>query len=126
MAGSGQTTASAQTLRQNVKGLRAKTVSLSASSADIGALKGLMAGEVEEFKTTSSGGTTAPLPSNLNRKALVVGKKTPTGRLSVYVNLPHVKEAKTFTDLETSMVGQFDASYTNNVKCEYATLMFDA
>lgn len=115
-------------LKQTIQGLRPLTVSaIGATDGDTTALIGLMAGKVEKFKNVGEGGTAvAAIPSPLNKKSIVVGKKDATGRLSTIFSVPHVKASKTFKDLSADVVGQFDCDYVLTTKCEYAKLKFDA
>ena len=115
-------------LRQTIKGLKTLNVSaIGATDGDTTALIGLMAGKVEKFKNVGEGGTAvAAIPSPLNKKSIVVGKKDATGRLSTIFSVPHVKAAKTFKDLSADVVGKFDCDYVLTTKCEYAKLKFDA
>lgn len=116
----------AKMLKQRIKGFRGKTLVIDALEADLTALKGLMAGAIESFDLKSSGGTAVASPSSFNRKAFTVGKTSVTGRLSAWVDVPHIKSTRMFSDISTDVVGQFDASYTSAEKCEYANLKFDS
>ena len=112
-------------LKQTIKGLRSLTVTaIGATDGDTTALIGLMAGKVEKIKNV--GVAVAAIPSPLNKKSIVVGKKDAVGRLSTIFSVPHVKAAKTFKDLSADVVGKFDCDYVLTTKCEYAKLKFDA
>jgi hypothetical protein len=116
-------------LKQAIKGLRGITVSaVGATDGDTTALIGIMAGKVEKLKLIAEGGTAiAAIPSPLNKKSVVVGKKDATGgRLSTMFSVPHVKPSKTFKDFAPDVIGKFDCDYVLTTKCEYAKLKFDA
>ena len=115
-------------LKQTIKGLRPLTVSaIGATDGDTTALISLMAGKVENFKNVGEGGAAVvAIPSPLNKKSIVVGKKDATGRLSTMFSVPHVKPSKTFKDLLADITGKFDCDYVLTTKCEYAKLKFDA
>ncbi|WP_072595455.1 hypothetical protein, partial [Campylobacter concisus] len=78
-------------LRQTIDGLYAKSLTFS-SGSDEDALLPLLAGKVESYSVFGDGGTAlASTPDPLNRKNVIVGVKTATGRISTMVTVPHVK-----------------------------------
>ncbi|MDO5650332.1 MAG: hypothetical protein Q4G11_06980 [Gallicola sp.] len=114
-------------LKQRIKNYNPLTVDVTGSDGDIVALQGIMAGEVERYDLKAQGGTEMKaMPAVLNRKNLVVGAKTATGRISCYLALPHVKASSTYPQISASIIGQFDASYESAVKADYANMKFDA
>lgn len=114
-------------LKQYIQGQRVHNVDISASDGDIAKILPILAGKVEQYKQTATGGTELKqAPKPLNRKNLIIGKKTAAGRLSTMIYLPHIDPAKSINDLETSIVGNFDCGFESDVKCEYLNLKFDA
>ena len=85
-------------LKQRIQGLPPKTIDYQASTADMDALKNLLAGEIEIYEEKASGGGTAmpQLPAKLNAKSFVVGARTPQGRISCLLSVPHMKETSDY------------------------------
>lgn len=114
-------------LKQKINGLMPLTIAASGSSADMAALQAVLAGEVESYESKGNGGTAMPtIPNPLNRKSFIVGAKTPTGRISCYLNIPHVKVSAHYNEIIAGIVGTFDAGYDSTVKAGYCTMKFDA
>ncbi|MCZ6104703.1 hypothetical protein [Campylobacter ureolyticus] len=114
-------------LKQRIQGLQVKTVSVKGSKADTGKLQALLAGEVEVYELKGEGGTALPtLPANLNRKTFTVGAKTPTGRRSCYLQIPHVKASANYTTIPATVIGKFDADYDSGIKADFCNMKFDA
>lgn len=107
-------------IRQIVNGKTVKTVNVSASTADLATLSGLMAGQLETWETKGSGGTPAN-PAVLNHIGLAVGKKLMGGAVhSQSVFIPHVKPTKHFSDIRANVVGVWDMDFNSSTACEYA------
>lgn len=114
-------------LKQYIQGQRVHNADISASDGDIAKILPVLAGKVEVYRQTATGGTALPNPPMpLNAKKIIVGKKDVTGRLSTMLHLPHVNPAKNISDLETALIGNFDCGFETDVKCEYINLKFDA
>ncbi|WP_170000597.1 hypothetical protein [Campylobacter sp. RM9328] len=112
-------------LKQHITGLQSRTLDFKEGS-DETALASLLAGRIETYELKSSGGVAMnTTPAVLNRKNFIVGKDTPTGRLSAMIQVPHVKESFFFNELIAAVKGKFDATYTSEVKCDYVKLKFD-
>ncbi|AQW84186.1 hypothetical protein CPIN17262_0485 [Campylobacter pinnipediorum subsp. pinnipediorum] len=113
-------------LKQYIQGLNPKTLSFSDNS-DEDSLLPLLAGKIEKYEQTATGGAVLnELPATLNRKEFIVSKDSPTGRISSIVRIPHVKETFYFNELNASVKGKFDSSFTSDVKCDEVKLRFDS
>ncbi|OCR98861.1 hypothetical protein A9K75_09580 [Campylobacter fetus subsp. testudinum] len=114
-------------LKQTIDGVT-KSINANGSSADVGALIGILVGEITEYDLKFQGGTEMPtMPSLLNKKVLIVGSKATAsqGRLSSMVTLPHVKTSKTFNEISVDIKNKFNANYESAIKADYVTLKFD-
>ena len=112
-------------LRQTIDGLYAKSLTFS-NGSDEDALLPLLAGKVESYSVFGDGGTAlTSTPDPLNRKNVIVGAKTATGRISTMVTIPHVKQSYMFQNFLSDFTGKLDANYDTAVKCDYVTLKFD-
>jgi hypothetical protein len=109
-------------IKQIVNGKNLKTISANMSTGDFTVLSSILAGKLEVWDLVSEGGTAANV-AKPNYIRLAVGKKGISNRVSCAVYLPHVKTTKTAIDLETAIVGLFDADYETAVKCEYCTVI---
>lgn len=113
-------------IRQKIGGRVVNTVTATGSDADVLALSSILEGELTTFDLKFEGGTTAPAPTALNAKKFSVGKKYLSGqRMSASISIPHVKTTKSFAEIQTAVIGQFDESYTTAGKCEYSNLFYD-
>jgi hypothetical protein len=110
-------------LRQYINGSWVNTVNVQASAGDLDALKGLMEGKVQEWETKATGGTATTMPEKLNTMVFGIGNKDQEIRCSF--RLHHVNPAKTNTDIEGIVIGNFDAHYAVDTKCDYAHLIQD-
>lgn len=114
-------------LKQRIKGLNPLTISVKSSEADQTALQGILAGEVEVYDLKAEGGTAMPtMPEILNRKNFIVGANTPTGRITTYLQIPHVKVSADYNSISSSIIGKFNASYDSSVKADFCNMKFDA
>lgn len=112
-------------IKQKIGGKNVNTVSASGSVADMTTLVAILEGESSLYEQKFEGGTTAN-PSVLNAKKFSVGKKYLSGqRKSASVSLPHVKPTKSFADIQTAVIGQFDEGFDSSTKCEYSNLFYD-
>lgn len=115
-------------LKQKMGGRTINTVNATMSAALITAVSAILVGEITEYEEKATGGTvmaTAPA-TGLNAKRFSVGKKDLNNQfVSAYVQLPHVKKSKSFNDIQTHVVGNFDSSYETATACEYCTLYYD-
>lgn len=115
-------------LKQVMGGRTINTLNGQMSTALTTAVIALLVGEVTEYEEKASGGTVmATIPTTgLNAKRLSVGKKGLNNNFeSAFISLPHVKSTKSFNDLKTHMVGNFDSSYETTTACEYCNLYYD-
>lgn len=112
-----------------IGGQSAGVVNVQAGEDDLAVLQSLIEGKIEVYDSKGQGGTAlASAPKELNTFRFSVGKKDATNsnvadRCSV--KIPHVKLAKSFQDIETAVIGQFDASFEVDFKCEYANLYYN-
>lgn len=112
-------------LKQTIDGLYSKNLTFSAGS-DEEALVPLLAGKLEEFAIHGEGGTAVSVtPNPLNRKSVIVGAKTPTGRVSTMITIPHVKQSYMYQNFVADFKNNLNASFDDNTKCDYVTLKFD-
>lgn len=113
-------------IRQKIGGRTVNTVIATGSADDMASLASLMEGELETYKLEFEGGTTASAPTSLNTKKFSVGKKYLSGqRKSASIHIPHVKASVNFSEIQSSVIGQFDEAFDSDVKCEYSNLFFD-
>lgn len=113
-------------IKQKIGGRNVNTVSASGSVADMTALGAILEGELTFYELKGEGGTTASAPASMNAKKFSVGKKYLSGqRKSASVSIPHVKLTKSFSHIQTAVVGQFDESYESSAKCDYSNLFYD-
>ena len=107
-------------LRQQIDGLYSKSLVFSTGS-DESALIPLLAGKIETYSSFQEGGTAVTAtPDPLNRKSVIVGAKTPTGRVSTMITIPHVKQ-----NFVADFKNNLNASFDDTTKCDYVTLKFD-
>ena len=112
-------------LRQQIDGLFSKSLVFSAGS-DESALLPLLAGKIETYSSYHEGGTAVTTtPNPLNRKSIIVGAKTPTGRISTMITIPHVKQSYMYQDFVADFKNNLNASFDDTTKCDYVTLKFD-
>lgn len=112
-------------LRQQIDGLYSKSLVFSTGS-DESALIPLLAGKIETYSSFQEGGTAVTAtPDPLNRKSVIVGAKTPTGRVSTMITIPHVKQSYMYQNFVADFKNNFNASFDDNTKCDYVTLKFD-
>jgi len=104
-------------LKQTIDDLYSKNLTFSAGS-DEEALIPLLAGKLEKFAIHSEGGTA-------NRKSVIVGAKTPTGRVSTMITIPHVKQSYMYQNFVADFKNTLNASFDDTTKCDYVTLKFD-
>jgi len=114
-------------LRQYINGAWVNTISVDATADDLTALKSILEGKVEEWDSKASGGTKADLPDTLNPMRFAVGKDGGTyhSKKSCSFRVHHIKPDKTSEDVKTLVVGNFDARYDLDEKCEYCRLIAD-
>lgn len=113
-------------IRQKIGGRTVNTVMANGSADDMTALSSILEGELTTFELKFEGGTVAPAPASLNAKKFSVGKKYLSGQTkSASVNIPHVKDTKSFSEIQTAVIGQFDESFDSSVKCGYSNLFYD-
>jgi len=110
-------------LRQYVNGNWVNTISVQASADDLNALKSLLEGKVQEWETKATGGTSAPMPEDLNPMRFGLGNRDQDIRCSM--RLHHVDPAKKESDVKTIVVGNFDAHYQSTTKADYCHLIYD-
>jgi hypothetical protein len=110
-------------IRQTIKGRTVKSLDVEATAADLTALQALLAGEVSVFDLQSTGGSTAPYPTDLNRKRFSCGSKL--HKISCSFNIQHMKPTAHIADVEAVVVGAFDASYDSSIKATYTNLLYD-
>nr|DAI10150.1 MAG TPA: hypothetical protein [Caudoviricetes sp.] len=112
-------------LRQQIDGLYSKSLVFSTGS-DESALIPLLAGKVETYSSFFEGGTAVSVtPNPLNRKSVIVGAKTPTGRVSTMITIPHVKQSYMYQNFVADFKNNLNASFDDTTKCDYVTLKFD-
>jgi len=107
-------------LKQRINGKTVATLYVEGSAGDIGALKALMEGQVDEYELKSSGGTSAALPTQLESKRCSVGKKVDAySRVSCVFRIPHLPASKSEDDVRNAVLGKFDCHYDLTEACEY-------
>lgn len=112
-------------LRQQIDGLYSKSLVFSADSHE-SALLLLLAGKVETYSSFVEGGIAVSVtPNPLNRKSVIVGAKTPTGRISTMITIPHVKQSYMYQNFVADFKNHLNASFDDTTKCDYVTLKFD-
>jgi hypothetical protein len=113
-------------LKQVINGKTVAVLNVTGSEADITALKSILEGEIHIFESKFTGGTAVALPENLNAKRVSVGKKYSNGvSKSASFRIPHVNPAKTFEDIRTAVIGNFDETWDSSTACEYSNLIYD-
>jgi hypothetical protein len=113
-------------IRQRIGGKSVNTVNVTGSAADITALTEILEGELTTFEQKFEGGTAAALPALMNGKKFSVGKKYLSGQTrSASVYIPHVKASKSFSEIASAVIGQFDEDFEGTAKAEYSNLIFD-
>lgn len=111
---------------QRIGGRNVNTVSATGTTADLTTLSSILEGELTTFELKFEAGTVAPAPTALNTKKFSVGKKYLSGQsMSCSVGIPHVKITKSFNEIQTAVIGQFDESYDTAVKCSYSNQFYD-
>jgi hypothetical protein len=105
-------------IKQIVNGSVQRTVNANMSNADFMVLAGVLAGKAEEWTMASEGGTTAN-GVKINSLKVAVGKKGLTSRRSVGIIFPHIKNTRTFSEVQAAVVGSWDEDFASSVKCEY-------
>ncbi len=108
-------------LMQTIGGKSAGFLIVDASAGDLAVIVGLMEGKVEQYDSKGSGGTAAPMPSVLNRKKFSCGKKDSGFRCSFTV--PHLKTTKNNKDVETAVIGAFDAHWEVSTTADYCNTL---
>ena len=108
-------------LRQIVKGLYSRKIEVEGTADDLNALKSLMAGKIETYDFKNQVGTSAPYPEILN--PIVFQTYDDTRRKRATVRIPHLKPSKSWNDLEPYVIGNFDCSYSLDVKSVSAKLI---
>jgi len=113
-------------IRQTIGGKAVNTVNVTGTEADILALAGLLEGELTTYDLKFEGGTASAMPSLMNGKKFSVGKKYLSGQTrSASVYVPHIKTAKSFSDISIAVIGAFDEDFEGSAKCEYSNLIYD-
>lgn len=113
-------------IKQRIGGKNVNTVNVVASEADLAGLSAILEGELTTYELKAEGGTATAVPAQMNGKKFSVGKRYLSGQTrSASVYIPHVKVSKTFSDLTTAVIGQFDEDFEGAAKCEYANLIYD-
>jgi len=108
-------------LRQYINGAWVNTVNVDASADDLNALKSLMEGKIQEWETKATGGTATEMPEKLNFMSFGLGNRSQSIRCSF--KLHHVDPAKNEEDVESVVLGKFDAHYQVDTKCDYVHLL---
>jgi len=108
---------------QAIKGRTRNTKVLEISDADWDEVKVVLEGEVSLMDEKSSGGSSAPYPTSINRKKLSCGKRG--DGLSCAFTVGHMKAGAYITDIESVVEGAFDASFDTDVKADYVTILHD-
>ena len=112
-------------MRQIIGGKQVKTIDVDGSADDILALQSLMEGQIQILDKKFEGGTSAPLPAQLNAKSFSVGKKTGKVNYCAAVRIPHVKPTRTFNEIKASAIGSFDQDYVSSIKCSHSNMFYD-
>lgn len=106
-------------IRQTLNGIR-NTVKCDGAETTV---LPLLAGFVEQYDLKASGGSPAPMPAKLNTRRLAVGNKDQ--KVSCSFTVPHIKETAKFPDIESALLGKFDAHYDQAIKCDYVSMVYD-
>ncbi len=115
-------------IRQQVEGLRPRSINIVGSNKDLVEFAKLLAGKIVVYELIDSGGE--PLAHNLsgfNKKSYVISKRNEDGSVvSTMFNVPHMKQNASFGDVEQVVVGAFDCGYEDDmhVKCDKILLKF--
>lgn len=115
-------------VRQNIEGLRSKTISAEISKGDLANIKSILAGEVEELKEIAKGGVALQaVPNPLNKQSFQLIKREANGtKHSAMVSIPHIKLSVGFIELSNDFIGKFDAGYgVGSPKCVEVVKKFD-
>jgi len=107
-------------IKQIINGSARRTINADMSNADFTVLAGVLAGKAEEWTKHSEGGTSAN-GKIINSIKFAVGKKGLSSRKSVGVMIPHLKNTKTFSDIQTAVVGVWDEDFSSSTACEYCS-----
>lgn len=105
-------------IKQIINGKNLKTVTANMSTADATVLSAILAGKLQVWKLESEGGTAITVATP-NYIRFAVGKKGISNRQSASVYVPHMKNTKTLSDIETAVIGVWDADFQTALKCEY-------
>jgi N-acetyl-beta-hexosaminidase len=106
-------------IRQMMNGKVVNTAMVSGSTGDLSALAAILEGQTTIYKSMGTGGTVFNTATP-NLFKFSVGKKFIDGsRQSASVVLPHLKTTKHLNDIQTAVVGIWDASILTTAKCEY-------
>ena len=104
-------------LRQIVNSQVIKSINVKASADDLDALKSVMVGKIEEWKTKATGGTATAIPDVLNTQRWVARK----GHKSCAFRIHHINPKKTNIDIEGYIIGKFDVGFYDGAeKCDEA------
>ena len=110
-------------VKQRVQGLRTRTISFEGTQDDLNALLSLMAGKVEVYEVKNTVGTEAPYPSV--RNSIAFQTLDDTGLRRATVKIPHLKPSKNSNDLQSFVIGNFDANYKDTIKCSSMKLLYN-
>ncbi|MDD5400758.1 MAG: hypothetical protein PHQ93_06205 [Sulfurimonas sp.] len=88
------------------------------STADATTLSAILVGKLQTWKLESEGGTAITVATP-NYIRFAVGKKGISNRQSTSVFVPHMKNTKTLKDIESVVIGNWDADFQTTSKCEY-------
>ena len=110
-------------IKQVIKGKSVASLTVEATAGDLSSLTALLEGQVTTFDEKASGGSVAVYPLALNRKKMSCGDKTT--KVSCSFTIPHAKAAARISQIESVVIGAFDASYDVTTKASYANLLYD-
>jgi hypothetical protein len=105
-------------IKQIINGKGLKTVSVNMSTADATLLSAILVGKLQVWDLMAEGGT-ATTVATPNYIRFAVGKKGISSRQSASVYVPHIKTTKTLSDIESAVIGVWDADFQTALKCEY-------
>lgn len=105
-------------IKQIINGKNLKTVTANMSTGDATVLSAILVGKLQVWKLESEGGTAVTIATP-NYIRFAVGKKGISNRQSASVFLPHMKNTKTLKDIESAVIGLWDADFQTTAKCEY-------
>lgn len=105
-------------IKQIINGKGLKTITANMSTADATALSAILAGKLQVWDLMAEGGTAVTV-ANPNYIRFAVGKKGISSRQSASVYVPHMKNTKTLSDIESAVIGLWDADFQTALKCEY-------